>query len=118
MENDELCLHDGQLRTLSLDWKRGTARMEISAGNNVSIQISARGVATFEAPRQQPWGPSDFILSAYFTDTKGPSSLTIEMQSGDVIQLLASEIDVMCTRYSDQPLTPDPRDIPLGIDES
>jgi hypothetical protein len=39
------------------------------------------------------------------------------MQSGDVIQLRATEIGVMCTRQSDRPLTPDPRNIPLGVDE-
>lgn len=117
MKNDELCLHDSKLRSLSLDWKRGWARLQICAWNDVSVQISARKVAAVNAPRHEPWGPSDFILSAYFSEAEGRSGLTIEMQSGDVVQLLAGDIDVACTRHADRPLASDPRKLLLGIDE-
>ncbi|WP_291038569.1 hypothetical protein [Herbiconiux sp.] len=116
MDEDDLRLHDAQLRSLSLDWKRGEVRIAISAWNQIAIQITAHGAVFIEAPRHEPWGRSDHILCASFTGDEDPFGLDITMQSGDVIRLGADDFSITCTRISNRPLSADPRDIPIGTD--
>ncbi|MDB6023819.1 MAG: hypothetical protein JWM68_42 [Verrucomicrobiales bacterium] len=90
-----LPLHDAILQELRLDWKHRTCTASILAfmdrtKDAVARQILWHDVSEAFIPHQNPWGPSVFINSAS-VDLDG--IFTIEMQSGDQIQIQAKGFD-------------------------
>jgi cobaltochelatase CobT len=88
-------MHDWTLVSVDLDWAAGLVRLGLRAAS-LERQIVAHDLIEFSAPRRQEWGPSRFIYSS-----KGPTSvqagserLEIQMQSGDVIVIVARKIQM------------------------
>lgn len=87
-------LHDATLRSLSLDWSSGALTLELSLSEEpiVAARLVAEGVRQLVCPRHQPWGRSKSINSVAgpSPSVEGVSTLTIEMQSGDVLEVQAA----------------------------
>lgn len=83
-------LHDSTLDRVSLEWEDGVVIVELSEVRNDSSRmvIEARNVTRMTCPRLHPWGPSSFVNSVQLLEER---LLTIEMQSGDVVELESSD---------------------------
>lgn len=93
---EDLPLHDSVLHTVRVDWADATCVCEISAfvepGNEAQPrELVFRCLESLELPRQQPWGPSVFINRAL---QPSPRTFQLEMQSGDVIEVVAAEVEL------------------------
>jgi hypothetical protein len=90
-----LSMHDWSLLSVAIDWKSGGVRIDVrSASGETSIRAS--DLHEIHMPRHRAWGPSvsiyDVIGPAQRED--GHASLTIEMQSGDRIEVVARSIEM------------------------
>lgn len=87
-------MHDWVLNSIYFDWQSGTALLIFSTcinGNYVYVTLHCYNVTEFNIPKKEEWGPS---VSVY--GYRGPekidkknNKLTIEMQTGDEIVLIA-----------------------------
>jgi hypothetical protein len=82
-------LHDATLRTVNFEWGSGTAhlRLKIGVGTFDVAIVEARGVTNLKCPRLFPWGPSSSVNTTALEELAGGQLLTIEMQSGDVLEI-------------------------------
>ena len=94
-------LHDAVLLTASLDWEEGTASIVLQTNEayvptSSDVTISARGVKEFTWSRLHPWGPSVYVNTVQLTEYEEGNGnvLELEMQTGDVIRVDASEISI------------------------
>jgi hypothetical protein len=87
-------LHDSTLETLSLLWVAGTVRIRLSTGINGTgvVTLEAVGVRRAVLPRAFPWGPSDSVNEVRLTQDSEGQLLSIEMQSGDVLEIFCKEV--------------------------
>ena len=87
-------LHDATLETLTFHWEEGIIRIRLSTG------IHGTGVGTLEAigvvravcPRALPWGPSDSVNEVKMQEVSDARLLSVEMQSGDVLEISCREV--------------------------
>lgn len=88
-------MHDWVLVSVSVDWEVGTARLELSWDGHLQA-ITARGLSNLLLPRRHPWGPSVHVNESHGPTQleSGDHLLSIEMQSGDKIELIAKEIEM------------------------
>jgi len=88
-------MHDWTFVTAAVDWKEGTARLEFVSSDGLKV-VKARGVTDLRLPRKLPWGPSISVnrCDGPTKQEDGGHSLTIEMQSGDTIELLAAVFEM------------------------
>ena len=88
--------HDATLLDAQLDWATGGTklRLRLCARDPTVATLRFDGVSDFSWPRRFPWGKSNSV-----NDVRCPidGSIEIEMQSGDVIRILASEYDESTT---------------------
>jgi hypothetical protein len=91
-------MHDWTLRSVILEWKeaRVTLLLESHAGDEAVV---ATGVADLHVPRIEEWGPSVSVNHATgpLATEDGLQCLEIEMQSGDVIRIVASSLQMPAT---------------------
>lgn len=96
-------LHDAINDGIHFDWAAGRLEIHLtvpaSSDNRGVLQsIDAADVTLLRCPRVQPWGPSKYINSVTgpsLVETTGHvTSLKIEMQSGDEIDIEASSITI------------------------
>lgn len=86
-------MHDWTLISIKIEWAHGRAQIELRNPASEVAVIRAEGLIDLQVPRVQGWGPSVSV-----NQVSGPSSveggkqLLVEMQSGDVIKLVASAI--------------------------
>jgi hypothetical protein len=87
-----MIMHDWTLRGLAVDWIKGTVRLELSSSGGARV-LAAEGLKSALVPRQYPWGPSSSIngYRGPVRTEEGTFRLVIEMQSGDVIELVADK---------------------------
>ena len=87
-----MIMHDWTLGGLFIDWTRGAVRLELSSRDGARV-LTGTGLKSASVPRRYPWGPSSSIngYSGPVRTEEGTSRLVIEMQSGDVIELVADE---------------------------
>lgn len=83
-------MHDWTLESVHFDWPSAVAELRLVSPLGPAT-IAAEGVHDLKIPRSMPWGPS---RSVNVTDGPTPmggslQSLRIEMQSGDVIEIVA-----------------------------
>jgi hypothetical protein len=85
-------LHDATLTFISVLWKERTVTLSFKAGipAPATIAITGHDFAAVEIPRQDPWGPSVSVLSAQIDSHDGRLQLSVEMQSGDTIHIVAN----------------------------
>lgn len=89
-------LHDATLDGLSVDWKSGVLRIMIKT-ESARLELRAVDLERLVCPRRNDWGKSVSI-----NEVRGPFALTdktvrleIEMQSGDVIEVDARQIELL-----------------------
>jgi hypothetical protein len=89
-------LHDAILQTLILHWEDGIVRIRLTTGEGGTgvVVLEASGVLNTICPRAYPWGPSDFVNEAKLQQTGNGQLLTIEMQSGDLLEIYCKEVTI------------------------
>jgi hypothetical protein len=86
-------MHDWTLLKVVFDWE--SAQVTISfrgPGANLKVLV-AQGVKDLKIPRMNEWGPSSSVnetSEAQFADSQA-RHLKIEMQTGDVIEIIAHQ---------------------------
>ena len=97
-------LHDATLLSLSVNWKRRSAEIRLITPTSPSLSRRYRrpGLTHFDVPRLTPWGESASINTAVVQSSQGAKTkrLSVEMQSGDVIEVDADEFVLV---YADDP---------------
>jgi hypothetical protein len=90
-------LHDATLETVTLAWDEGTVHLRLSTGANGTgiVILSANGVLGFNCPRLFPWGSSDSVNEVRLESAADSQLLSIEMQSGDLLQITCREASAM-----------------------
>jgi hypothetical protein len=88
-------MHDWIFEKASVDWKEAVARLEFNAGGKLKV-VRAIGLSDMHLSRQLSWGES-----IYVNVCKGPTKLqsggyglAIEMQTGDIIELVAAQFEM------------------------
>jgi len=88
-------MHDWTLYSITVDWERGTATFSLSWDGH-PFALIAHDVRQLDIPRSLDWGPSVSV-----NKTRGPepidggkSCFSIEMQSGDTIEIVAARFDL------------------------
>ena len=89
-------LHDAILKEINIIWKNGSASIifhlnEIYAKENNLMTISITNIIDFHLPRLFPWGESIYVNEVSYDE--GEKKMEIEMQSGDIIKILAKGFD-------------------------
>ena len=83
-------LHDAIIESIRLVWSEGRCIVELDTAER-PVQLVFSGVRSVLVPREQPWGPSASV-NAFRSGANG--SFEIELQSGDVVQIQAAELQV------------------------
>jgi hypothetical protein len=89
-------LHDATLETFVLHWEEGIVRIRLSTGMNGTnvVILEASGVLRAVCPRALPWGPSDSVNEVKLERVENGRLLSIEMQSGDVLEINCVEASI------------------------
>lgn len=89
-------LHDATLESFTLQWEEGVAHVRLSTGMNGTgvVTLEASGVLRALCPRVFPWGPSDSVNEVKLEQVADGRLLSIEMQSGDVLEVCCREVTV------------------------
>jgi hypothetical protein len=89
-------LHDAMLESLDLDWNSALLQLSLRTGilGFEEILIQASGTTDLSCPRQMPWGPSNSVNSASLETLPTGIKLTIEMQSGDLIEVSCESVEL------------------------
>lgn len=89
-------LHDATLLSMHFDWKARRFRCEfrpVSSGSEM-LSLLFDGVRDVHIPALHPWGKSNSVNSVRQSKKGDIFEFSMEMQSGDVIRILADRIDV------------------------
>ncbi len=88
-------MHDWTLLSVAVDWKIGQVLLETDSPSGPAT-VRVLGLRELRVPRAHPWGKSVSINTV-----EGPSRredefsyLRIEMQSGDLIEIVASSFEM------------------------
>ena len=88
-------MHDWTLESIDVDWHHAVVKMRLNGPISASTVI-ARNFSEIVVPRQNAWGPSDSVNSVRGPEFRSANmqSLEIEMQSGDLIRVVAETISI------------------------
>lgn len=90
-------LHDATLIAVHVNWKDGTCVADIEHGSLGSCVLTFSGISCLTLPRKHSWGSSASINSL---TVPGSDRYEIEMQSGDLIKIEATEmVFVICGQH-------------------
>ena len=91
-------LHDAQLSRITVEWSKAAAMVEIDLdlfNDEGALRIVVPRACRVSASRTDPWGPSDCVNEATVSQTPaGAISVQIEMQSGDLIEVVGDSVVV------------------------
>jgi hypothetical protein len=89
-------LHDATLQTVSFGWEAGAVSLTFKIGVAASdlAMVEADGVTSLKCPRLYPWGPSSSVNTATVEELVDGKLLTVEMQSGDVLEVSCRGVSV------------------------
>jgi hypothetical protein len=87
-------LHDATFTKMELDWAKGEVeyRFETSIPGHPIVQLVASGVIDVHCPRRFPWGESVSVNEIRVEAVDGGTRLTVEMQSGDLIEANVTDV--------------------------
>jgi hypothetical protein len=93
-------MHDWTLVSLDIDWIQGTVVINLRNPDSKDVVIVVQGLVLVRVPKHEEWGPSVSIneISGPTRNKRGNIELSIEMQTGDEIELEGISID-MPTHY-------------------
>lgn len=89
-------LHDATLKNVNFDWEAAMVLLTFKIGvaaSDVAL-IKAQGVTNLKCPRLLPWGRSSSVNSTAIEPFADGQFLSIEMQSGDVLEIFCREVAV------------------------
>jgi hypothetical protein len=86
---EDFGLHDATLVAVHLVWADGTCIMTVRHSQLSDCTLTFTGVSNLALPHTHPWGPSQSINSA---SQRNKGQYEIEMQSGDLIKIDASNV--------------------------
>ena len=89
MEIDTLPLHDATLKAVEFDWAASTCTVYLATSALSNCALIFAEVSEVALPKKQPWGPSSSVNTATARDA---GIYEIEMQSGDILRIAASNI--------------------------
>jgi hypothetical protein len=89
-------LHDATLESRTLHWGEGVVHVRLSTDMNGAgvVILEASGVLRAVCPRVFPWGPSDSVNEVKLEQVANGRLLSLEMQSGDVLEVCCREVSV------------------------
>lgn len=89
-------MHDWTLKRIEFDWHAARVTLDLEDSNCTMRTLIAEGVQDLQVPRFNEWGPSVSVneVSEIVPMSSGSQRLKIEMQSGDVIQILAQRFEL------------------------
>jgi hypothetical protein len=84
-------MHDWTLLSISFDWKAACVTVRLQTHGPVIRTLVANDVVEVKIPKRQEWGPSVSVnaTSEVASATAATTHLKIEMQTGDVIEIVA-----------------------------
>ncbi len=85
-------LHDATLESISFDWAAAVVFVRFKVHGIGAAGFEAKDVFNVNCPRLLPWGPSNSVNSVELQAQSGCQCLTIEMQSGDVLEISCREV--------------------------
>lgn len=84
-------MHDWTLVAIHFDWAAGRVDVELRNRSSMNVTLVAEHVTKLHVPHLQEWGPSVSINEVTGPlDIVGGKQLSIEVQSGDVIEISAA----------------------------
>ena len=88
-------MHDWTLLSIVYDWKSGQVALQLRRGGSEFVSVAAMGVIDLHVPQRKEWGPSVSVneVRGPIAEPRGKQVLEIEMQSGDVIRIVASSFN-------------------------
>lgn len=86
-------MHDWTLSKVDFEWKTARVVLEFKDSASAVRTLIANEVAELYVPRKNEWGPSVSVneVSEIEELSSELKQLKIEMQSGDVIQIVAAQ---------------------------
>ncbi|KHT14765.1 hypothetical protein [Pectobacterium brasiliense] len=89
-----ISMHDWTLLSLLVDWGEGTLVIKLLNNKSEPVVIKANGVKLLNIPKSDEWGESASVNEVIEFDRNpyGFERIKIEIQSGDVIEIVAEEI--------------------------
>lgn len=92
-------MHDWSLVALLLEWAEGKITIILKNSASVEVRLLASGLADLKVPKREKWGESVSIneVDGPILLENGNSYLSIEIQSGDKIELEAESISLPIT---------------------
>lgn len=86
-------MHDWTLQEIYVNWASASAKIEFLDSESKKRTINIEGLIFINSPRKNPWGESVSVNEVVrATSNEGRFMLSIEMQSGDTIELEAAFI--------------------------
>jgi hypothetical protein len=87
-------MHDWTLVRIGFDWRDARVTIELEDSTFTVRTLIAEGVRELRVPKANEWGPSVSVneVSEVEAEHGQGRRLCIEMQSGDVIQIVAERI--------------------------
>ena len=87
-------MHDWTFSSLSVDWKTGDASLVFLNPESQPAPVVIRGISLLNLPRKREWGMSVSVnsVSGPVALADGNVRIEIEMQSGDLIEIIADSI--------------------------
>jgi len=84
-------MHDWTLKKIEFDWHAARVTIDLEDSTYTTRSLIAEGVQDLHVPRVNEWGPSVSVneVSDIEPMSSGLHRLKVEMQSGDVIQIVA-----------------------------
>lgn len=88
-------VHDSRLISVNLQWSEGT--VTVTFANADARQVIISPVTRLECPREDPWGPSEYVNGVTFAPAaeRPGMQMTIQMQSGDEIVIRGGSIEIV-----------------------
>jgi hypothetical protein len=88
-------MHDWTLRSIIVEWEAGTVTIALT-GPTVTATLVGHDVQNLQMPRHFAWGRSVSVnqMDGPTPVADGFFRLSVEMQSGDIIEIVAASFDL------------------------
>lgn len=87
-------MHDWTLVSMILDWEESSFLIKFLNNKSCSVDIICQGIKFINIPKWDKWGESISVNTFNLKDDTTFKKLEIEMQSGDVITIIANDIEM------------------------
>lgn len=85
-------MHDWTLVSLILDWQESTLIIKFLNNSSLPMDIICKGIKGINISKWNEWGESVSVNLFNLKDDTKYKYIEIEMQSGDVINIIATDI--------------------------